>query len=210
LGKSKADRIAAAAARLRELYAAGGCLRVPNDARRRGGGRKYKHGHELRFAAWDESESAEILRLLRVVSVEAGRLYLKRGRPVIPVYGKQRVLRAIRDLRLKRPLPKARKRRVAEPRQMPRTTTRWQGTTAITSVRQLDVVGLLDNQGPLAAGELSTTGRMLTLLEKRGLTEPVPADGRQPTRWRLTRKGGMETRRARKSYLDWMRALPPD
>lgn len=206
---SLAESRAAAGERLREFYAQGGCLRVPNEHRsRHETWRTYKHGHELRFRAWDESESAEILSLLRVVGIRAGRTYLNSGRPVIPVYGAERVRNAIRALRLKRPPPEARKRRVAEPRETIRAAARWPGTRALTTLRQLDVVGFLENWGLLTVEDMGTTGCLLALLAKRGLVEPAPTDGRQPTTWRLTQKGRAKARQARRCYLDWMRARP--
>ena len=207
--RSRSARYEAATARLRELYSRCGYLLVPNEARRRAETwQRYKKGYEIRFRALDISEAAEILRLLRVVGIGAGRPYMHLGRPVIPVYGESRVRQALRDLRLKRPPPEARKRRMAEPAKTHRKTSRWQGTAAIASMRQFDIAVLLDYRGPLAAGELNTTGSMLAQMKKRGLVAPIRADRQQPKRWLLTARGREATRRARRSYLNWMRASP--
>ncbi len=68
---------------------------------------------------------------------------------------------------------------------------------------------LLDNDGPLTADELGTGGHVLALLERRGFVEPVFCRGNMPAIWSLTIRGTEEARRARKSYLDWLRARPP-
>jgi hypothetical protein len=184
---------------LRELYARSGRLRVPPDDRHGDEGpHRCKRWYELRLKAWDFSELAEMVRLLRVVGIEAGRSYVTLGRPVIPIYGEQRVRQAIRDLRLER-VPK---RRVDEPNRTPRAGHFMQGRK-LNTLKQFEVAMRLYTKGPLTAAGLHTNGSLLTGLERRGLVEPVPSGARAI--WRLTSAGRRETRRYRKAYYAWRR-----
>jgi hypothetical protein len=190
------------------LYARSGYLRFPDEHRRRTETwRTYKHGHELRFKALDEPESARVVALLRVVGIDAGRPYMNLDRVIVPVYGKRRVLQAIRNLRLKRRATGAPKRRPAMPRAGIRATARWPGTAEITSVKQLDATMLIYSGGPRAAEESHVSISVLTVMRKRGLVKSITGD-LLPAKWRLTPKGKNRMLQARKSYLDWMRARP--
>jgi hypothetical protein len=200
LGKSRADRIAAAAARLRELYARSGCLHISHDGRYGDeGSHRRKRWYELRLRAWDFSELTEMVRLLQVVGIEAGRPYVTSGQPVVPVYGEERVRRAIRDLGLER----ARKRHAGEPDEMPRAGP-LSRDRKMSSVRQFEVGMRLYTRGPLTAEGLRANGGLLALMERRGLVEPV-ADGTR-TIWRLTPAGRKATRCYRKAYDAWRRS----
>ncbi len=199
MGKSKADRIAAAAARLRELYARSGCVRLSSHDRGTNEGlHRCKREYELRLRAWDFSELTEIVRLLQVVGIEAGRPYVISGQPVIPVYGEERVRQAIRDLRLER-VPK---RQADEPnRALP--SDHLVQARKLSTLKQFEVAMRLYTKGPLTAAGLHTSGSLLTCLERRRLVEPVPGGARAV--WKLTSAGRRETRRYRKAYYAWRR-----
>jgi len=84
-----ADRMAA---RLRELFARSGQLHTQRDARLRGDGRPDPgYGYELRFAARGMPELMEIHDLLEVVGIKFGRAWVRKGYPVLPIYGIDRV-----------------------------------------------------------------------------------------------------------------------
>jgi hypothetical protein len=133
---------------------------------------------------------------------------MQSGRPVVPVYGESRVRHALRDLHLKRPPPGTKKRRMSEPTKTYREPSRWQGTAAIACERQFDIALQLYNRGPLAARELGTNGNMLVRMKRRRLVRLIRAGRKDPKRWSLTTRGREATRRARRSYLNWMRASP--
>jgi hypothetical protein len=83
---------------LRELFDRGGCMRVPNPARRKARGAEYKKGYELRFVGRTKSDLREIRRLLRKADVKVGAAYAKHSRIVQPVYGAQAVAMLCREM----------------------------------------------------------------------------------------------------------------
>ena len=200
--KSKADRIAAAAARLRELYAIRGSVRVPDEFRRRNETwQTYKHGYELRFNARDRSELRKIQGLLRTVGIDHGRSCRTSGGQELPIYGAERVLRTIIVLGL---TPKSPRRRTssdgptAPPRPVHLPPARGDAASAIADRRQWKIVMRLADRGPLTARKLSATGSQLAHLRRHGIVAALPKEGSLPRVWALTPKGIRETRRCRK------------
>ena len=72
--------------------------------------------------------------------------------------------------------------------------------SVITTFKQLEVLTLLYDKGPLRAKVLNATGSLLGLMGRRGLIEPVPTGNVLAPTWRLTAAGRKETRRWRKLY----------
>jgi hypothetical protein len=202
-------RYKAAATRLRELYARRGSVRVPDEYRRRNETwQTYKHGYELHFHARDRYELNKIQGLLRTVGVEAGRSFKNSGVHTLPIYGTERVLRTILDLRL---TPKPRRRRPAPtvrpalrgrpPAVRPVTwpTAYSAAVEAIADRRQRKIVVRLANRGPLTAKELSAAGSQLARMRRLGIVAALPKEGNLPRVWALTVKGMREARRWRKA-----------
>jgi len=200
LAKSKADRIAAAAARLRELYARRGQLRVPDKARAKAVGRcKYKHGYELRFRTYSDTELAEVLRLLHTLGIPTGRPYpVSSSGTAVPVYGRERALSAVRKLRLRRPSLCARCQQFAfRDERRPRL--------AFTTLRQLDVAILMYGCAPMMARRINTTPTLFAEMERLRLVRPVHnVHGERA--WILTPRGKEQTRYGRVAYLEWLRS----
>lgn len=91
--------MASAATTLLYYFRRNGHVRVADPARRKkeGSGR-YKKGSEVRFVLHSEAEVREVREGLRALGFTPGKVFLKRGRLVVPVYGK-RVTDWIRNLR---------------------------------------------------------------------------------------------------------------
>jgi hypothetical protein len=191
--------MAAAAGRLRELYARCGCLRVPIERRLRGEDRQvYKHGYELRIGARNRPELSEIQSLLQVLGVDAGRPYLKHGCPIVPIYGRERVLQVIRDLRLTRSLGRSRSRPFVPRMKAP-------ARFAFTTQRQLVVALRMYDRGPLTAREVSTTPALLAEMERQRLVRPV-LGRRGEKAWVLTLRGKEHARYGRVARLSRLRS----
>ncbi len=78
---------------LAAFFARNGCVRRPNQRKRRRLGRRYKKGYEVRFLANAEKEHRLLKRLLRELGFKPGKAYVKRTQIVLPVYGKAAVER---------------------------------------------------------------------------------------------------------------------
>jgi len=201
-------RYETAVERLREICASRGTLRVPDEERRRTQTwQTYKHGYELTFNVRVRSELVQLQRLLKVVGVAAGRPYRADRGHVLPVYGTERVLRAIIDLGLNPKRPCRREvsggpaaPRVRSPvarRALPATRPAARGDVRgeMKDPRQLRVAMRLFNKGPLSTRELKTTRALLGQMRERGLVAALPLKNRGPRVWALTLKGLREIRR---------------
>jgi len=203
--------MAAATRRLRGLYAKRWYLRIPDEARRRQTPEEYKRGYELRFRARGHSELKDIRSLLRAVGIRAGRPYLKRGRPVLPIYGANRVLQAILYLGLKLKPPRrhmplagqpARRGRLSvarRPRPLSRPPTHRTATAAVANRRRRKLIMRLAICGPLNARELSAAGSQLVHLRRHGIVAAPPTRNNHPRVWALTPKGMREARLCRRA-----------
>jgi len=189
-----------AAARLREVFDVCGCLRVPIETRIQHENRQaYKHGYELRFGARDRSELREIQGLLRVVGAEPGRPYLKHGLPIVPIYGRQRVLRAIRDLQLERPKVVALSRHAAPGARAP-------ARLPFKTVGQLVVAMRMYDRCPMTARRIGTSAALLVRLARRRLVRPTNERSGVEKTWVLTPSGKEQTRRGRRANIAWLRS----
>ena len=80
--------------KLVELFLRNGCLRYPSDERQeQDGHQKYKKGYEIRWTAMNAQEYELIAALLSETGFVAGKPYPKRKRTILPVYGKEALLR---------------------------------------------------------------------------------------------------------------------
>lgn len=68
-----------------------GCLRVPDESRRKEGAGQYKKGYEIRLVAFTQAELKQIRGLLKQTHLQAGKPYAKGARFVQPIYGKESV-----------------------------------------------------------------------------------------------------------------------
>jgi len=199
----RSARYKAAAARLRELYRQRGQLRVPDKTHYlKKGQRKCKHGYELRFRTYSDAELTEVQRLLRTVGVPSGRPYaVSSSGTAVPVYGKERTLGAVRDLRLRRPPVRV---MVRHPKPGPEAPPRLRFTT----LRQLEVAMWMYDRGPLTACEIGTTPRLLDKMDKLRLVRTGYNWSEEKT-WVLTRRGEEQARRVRRACRDWLRSAKP-
>jgi len=78
---------------LAEYFERNGYLRYPDPERREKESRTYKKGYEVRLVAYSRQELANIRRMLRAAGLPAGKPFVKVGRWVQPVYGKEAVER---------------------------------------------------------------------------------------------------------------------
>jgi hypothetical protein len=81
--------------------------RRPNPERReRDGHRKYKKGWELRLVATTEQEARKLRQALHVIGIEAGQPFPKARQTIVPVYGRDQVVRLSKIAsRFKKPTP---------------------------------------------------------------------------------------------------------
>lgn len=73
---------------LAQLFLERGYVRQPNPTRLREGYTAYKKGTEVRLVAETRAVLTEVRAALRAVGLRPGRAFLKNGRYVQPVYGK--------------------------------------------------------------------------------------------------------------------------
>jgi hypothetical protein len=194
-------RFAAAAARLREIYARRGQLRVRDESRGRNQARgRRNHGHEIRFRTYGARELTEVLRLLRTVGIPTGRPYpVSSSGTAVPIYGRKRTLSAVRELRLKRPP-------VRPVFRLPVPRAKAPPRLSFSTLRQLEVAMLMYGRGPLMVAELNTSGAMLAEMARHRLVMALPNRSGRSTAWVLTLRGEEQTRRGRRAYLDWLRS----
>jgi hypothetical protein len=90
-----------------------GCVRLPNRERQREGHRRYKKGYEVRLVAINQKELRLMRRLLKCLQITPGAAYEKQAlrqinsRYVLPIYGKETVLRFIQLTKIKMPKGKS-------------------------------------------------------------------------------------------------------
>jgi hypothetical protein len=78
-------------ARLAQLFQRNGYIRVPQEARRRELGPRYKKGFEVRLVLKSEEELEEARHLLEQAGLKAGRPFKKFKEFAQPIYGKRAV-----------------------------------------------------------------------------------------------------------------------
>jgi hypothetical protein len=80
-----------AAQRLWEVFARGGCIRIPNPRRRAQDKQAYRKGFEVRLSVRSDEELRRVREWLAAVALKAGRPYQKLRRTVLPIYVREAV-----------------------------------------------------------------------------------------------------------------------
>jgi hypothetical protein len=70
------------------MFERNGCLRVPNQERKKAEPRTYKMGYEIRLVAFTKREFTELQRAIRAIGLKLGKPYTNVNRWVQPIYGR--------------------------------------------------------------------------------------------------------------------------